>query len=150
MKIGFSQGKNSDVWRGHQTAVVEATCGELMPNAEVIVTDGDGAAGNQSDDVDDLITQGVDVLLLTPLTSAELTPAAQRALDAGIPVITMDRAVEIPVTQHIGADNKLIGTTAAEYIANTILGGRAEPCSRSRARSGHRLPPIATTSSSPG
>ena len=37
-----------------------------MPNAEVIVTDGDGAA-NQSDDVDDLITQGVDVLLLTPL-----------------------------------------------------------------------------------
>ena len=123
LKIGFSQGKNSDVWRGHQTAVVERVCKELMPNVEVIVTDGDGAAGNQSDDVDDLITQEVDVLLLTPLTSAELTPAAQRALDAGIPVITMDRAVEIPVTQHIGADNKLIGQAAAEYIANTILGG---------------------------
>ena len=35
----------------------------------------------------------------------------------------MDRAVEMPVTQHIGADSKLIARTAAEYIADTILGG---------------------------
>ena len=41
-----------------------------------------------------------------------------------IPVITLDRGVDRPtVTQHIGADNKLIGRTAAEYVAKTILGG---------------------------
>jgi ribose transport system substrate-binding protein len=28
------------------------------------------------------------------------------------------------VTQHIGADNKLIGAKAAEYIAKTLLGGK--------------------------
>jgi ribose transport system substrate-binding protein len=121
--IGFSQANNGDVWRINQTNQVEQFCGELMPDAELIVTDGQGDASKQSADVDDMIAQGIDVLLLTPLTADELTPAAERALAEGIPVITMDRAVSAEVTQHIGADNKLIGETAAQFIAETVLGG---------------------------
>jgi ribose transport system substrate-binding protein len=121
--IGFSQANNGDVWRINQTNNVQDTCSELMPDAEVVVTDGQGDAAKQSADVDDLIAQGVDVLLLTPLTAEELTPAAQRALDAGIPVITLDRSVNAEVTQHIGADNKLIGRTAAQFVGETLLGG---------------------------
>jgi len=121
--IGFSQANNGDVWRINQTNNVQDTCSALMPEAEVVVTDGQGDAAKQSADVDDLISQGVDVLLLTPLTAEELTPAAQRALDAGIPVITLDRSVNAEVTQHIGADNKLIGRTAAQFVAETLLGG---------------------------
>ena len=121
--IGFSQANNGDVWRINQTNNVQDTCSALMPEGEVVVTDGQGDAAKQSADVDDLISQGVDVLLLTPLTAEELTPAAQRALDAGIPVITLDRSVNAEVTQHIGADNKLIGRTAAQFVAETLLGG---------------------------
>jgi ribose transport system substrate-binding protein len=121
--IGFSQANNGDVWRINQTNNVVEACESLIPGAEVVVTDGQGEGSKQSADVDDLITQGVDVLLLTPLTADELTPAAQRALDAGIPVITLDRAVSIDVTQHIGADNKLIGRAAAEFVSQTLLGG---------------------------
>jgi len=121
--IGFSQANNGDVWRINQTNNVSDTCGDLFPEGEVSVTDGQGDAAKQSADVDDLIAREVDVLLLTPLQSDTLTPAAQRALDADIPVITLDRSVDIPVTQHIGADNKLIGRSAAEYVANTLLGG---------------------------
>jgi ribose transport system substrate-binding protein len=123
VQIGFSQANNGDVWRINQTNNVQDNCAALMPDAEIIVTDGQGDAAKQSADVDDLIARGVDVLLLTPLQSDTLTPAAQRALDAGIPVITMDRGVDIDVTQHIGADNKLIGRSAAEFVANTLLGG---------------------------
>ena len=122
-QIGFSQANNGDVWRINQTNNVETFCKEYMPNVEVFVTDGQGDGAKQDADVDDLIARGIDVLLLTPLTADALTPAAQRALDAGIPVITLDRAVTIPVTQHIGADNKLIGSTAAQYVAETLLGG---------------------------
>ena len=121
--IGFSQANNGDVWRINQTTNVEEVCAELMPDAEIVVTDGQGDAGKQSADVDDLIARGIDVLLLTPLTADELTPAAERALAEGIPVITMDRAVNADVTQHIGADNALIGETAAQFIAETVLGG---------------------------
>jgi ribose transport system substrate-binding protein len=122
--IGFSQANNGDVWRINQTKNVQDACTSKIPGAEVIVTDGQGDAAKQSADVDDLIARGVDVLLLTPLTADALTPAAQRALDADIPVITLDRAVEIEVTQHIGADNKLIGRTAAKYVAETLLEGK--------------------------
>jgi ribose transport system substrate-binding protein len=121
--IGFSQANNGDVWRINQTTNVQDECKALMPMVTVVVTDGQGKGDKQSSDVDDLVAQGVDVLLLTPLTADALTPAAQRALDAGIPVITLDRAVTIPVTQHIGADNKLIGRTAAQFVAETLLGG---------------------------
>ena len=121
--IGFSQANGSDVWRINQTNNVRDFCTEYIPGAEVAVTDAQGEEAKQSADVDDLIAQGVDVLLLTPLTADALTPAAQRALDADIPVITLDRAVNIQVTQHIGADNKLIGRAAAEFVAETLLNG---------------------------
>lgn len=121
--IGFSQANGGDVWRINQTNNVEEYCAEYIPGAEIIVTDAQGDEAKQDADVDDLIARGIDVLLLTPLTAEALTPAAQRALDAGIPVITLDRAVDIEVTQHIGADNKLIGRTAAQFIAETLFGG---------------------------
>lgn len=121
--IGFSQANNGDVWRINQTNNVKDNC-STIPGAEVIVTDGQGDAAKQSADVDDLIARGVDVLLLTPLTSDALAPAAKRAMDAGIPVITLDRAVDGEVTQHIGADNKLIGRTAAKFVAETLLAGK--------------------------
>jgi ribose transport system substrate-binding protein len=123
-KVGFSQANGSDVWRINQTNNVRDYCAEYIPGVEVVVTDAQGDEAKQSADVDDLIAQGVNVLLLTPLTADALTPAAQRALDAGIPVITLDRAVNIQVTQHIGADNKLIGKAAAEFVANTLLDGQ--------------------------
>ena len=122
-RIGFSQANGSDVWRINQTNNVRDYCAEYIPGAVGTVTDAQGDEAKQSADVDDLIAQGVDVLLLTPLTADALTPAAQRALDAGIPVITLDRAVNIEVTQHIGADNKLIGKAAAEFVAETLLHG---------------------------
>jgi ribose transport system substrate-binding protein len=121
--IGFSQANGSDVWRINQTNNVRDFCTEFIPGADVRVTDAQGDEAKQSADVDDLIAQGVDVLLLTPLTADALTPAAQRAQDANIPVITLDRAVNIPVTQHIGADNKLIGQAAAQFVAETLFGG---------------------------
>jgi ribose transport system substrate-binding protein len=124
VRIGFSQANNGDVWRINQTNKVKEHCAALIPGAEVFVTDGAGKGDKQSADVDDLISKKVNVLLLTPLTAEALTPAADRATAQKIPVITLDRAVTSDVTQHIGADNKLIGAKAAEYVANTLLGGK--------------------------
>ena len=111
------------MWRINQTNNVEEVCAELMPDAEIVVTDGQGDAGKQSADVDDLIA--------TRHRRAAAHPAHRGRADAGrragarrrIPVITMDRAVNADVTQHIGADNELIGETAAQFIAETVLGG---------------------------
>jgi ribose transport system substrate-binding protein len=121
--IGFSQANGGDEWRTNQNNNVRDFCAEYNPDAETIISDAQGDDAVQSGHVDEFIGRPVDVLLLTPNTDVGLNEAAKRAIAANIPVITLDRSVIDPVTQHIGADNKLIGRTAAEYVSKTILGG---------------------------
>jgi ribose transport system substrate-binding protein len=121
--IGFSQANGGDEWRVNQTNKVSEHCKANVANAEVLVSDAQGKDATQSAHVDEFVTRPVSVLLLTPNTAPGLTEAARRALAKNIPVITLDRGVDVEVTQHIGADNKLIGRTAAEYVSKTILGG---------------------------
>ena len=118
--IGFSQANGSDEWRTNQNRKVAENCN---PVAQTFISDALGDDSVQSNHVDEFASRPVSVLLLTPNTAAGLTQAAKRAMDKGIPVITLDRSVDSEVTQHIGADNKLIGRTAAEYVSKTILGG---------------------------
>jgi ribose transport system substrate-binding protein len=118
--IGFSQANGSDEWRTNQNKKVAENCN---PVAQTFISDALGDDAVQSSHVDEFTSRPVSVLLLTPNTAAGLTEAAKRAMDKKIPVITLDRSVDTPVTQHIGADNKLIGRTAAEYVSKTILGG---------------------------
>jgi ribose transport system substrate-binding protein len=118
--IGFSQANGSDEWRTNQNKKVAENCN---PVAQTLISDALGDDAVQSSHVDEFVSRPVNVLLLTPNTAAGLTEAAKRALDKKVPVITLDRSVDVEVTQHIGADNKLIGKTAAEYVSATILGG---------------------------
>ncbi len=118
--IGFSQANGSDEWRTNQNRKVAENCN---PVAQTLVSDALGDDAVQSSHVDEFVSRPVNVLLLTPNTAAGLTEAAKRALEKKVPVITLDRSVDVEVTQHIGADNKLIGRTAAEYVSKTILGG---------------------------
>jgi len=118
--IGFSQANGSDEWRTNQNQKVAENCN---PVAQTFTSDALGDDAVQSTHVDEFASRPVSVLLLTPNTAAGLTEAAKRALAKKIPVITLDRSVDVEVTQHIGADNKLIGKTAAEYVSAKILGG---------------------------
>ncbi|HEY0868288.1 MAG TPA: substrate-binding domain-containing protein, partial [Fimbriimonas sp.] len=58
-----------------------------------------------------------------PVTAEALTPVVKQAMDAGIPVVTMDRKVNTDVTLHIGADNKKIGRAAGKWLVQK-LGGK--------------------------
>lgn len=71
----------------------------------------------QTNDVDDLIQQGVDILLINPVDSAAITPAVESANAAGIPVITIDRSSDGgEVVTLVASDNVEGGEMAAKYI----------------------------------
>src|SRR5688572_14516073 len=93
-----------------------------LPDVELIVTNGENNASKQVSDVESLIAQGVKVLIISPVTADALTPVVKQAMDAGIPVVTLDRKVNTDVTLHIGADNVLIGKTAGEFVCETLGG----------------------------
>ena len=123
IKIGFSQGTMESSWRVNMVEGNKKYAEENLKDVDLVITNGENNASKQVSDVESLIAQGVKVLVISPVTADALTPVVKQAMDAGIPVVTLDRKVNTDVTAHIGADNKLIGASAGKYVCN-LLGGK--------------------------
>lgn len=101
---------------GAQAAADEA-------GAELLVSDAQDDAQQQANDIQDFLTQGVDVIVVNPVDSAAIVPSIEAANEAGIPVITVDRGAEGgDVVSHIASDNVLGGQLAGEYLFEQIGG----------------------------
>ena len=122
IKMGFSQGTMESSWRVNMVEGNKKYAEANLPDVDLIITNGENNASKQVSDVESLIAQGVQVLIISPVTADALTPVVKQAMDAGIPVVTLDRKVNTPVTVHIGADNVLIGKTAGEFVCTTLNG----------------------------
>jgi ribose transport system substrate-binding protein len=68
----------------------------------LIFLDANGDVSKQNNDIQDLITKKVDVLIINPVNADAVAPSLAAAKAAGIPVITVDRSVKEPVAAHIG------------------------------------------------
>jgi len=65
----------------------------------------------------------VDLIIISPKEAQPLTEPVAKAVDAGIPVIVLDRAVlGDKYTCFIGADNKKIGHAAGDWIRTKLSG----------------------------
>lgn len=91
-------------------------------NVEVYQAHDDNA--HQIKDIESLIERKVDLLIVAPNEAEAITPVIEKAYDAGIPVILVDRKINSKkYTAYVGADNYEIGRKAGEYIADR-LGGK--------------------------
>lgn len=88
---------------------------------EVVVVDAQNDSAKQSNDVDDLIQQGVNALLINPTDSSAISTVVQTANSLGIPVITLDRSADQgEVASLVASDNVKGGQMAAEYIVEQL------------------------------
>src|SRR5277367_6262576 len=128
--IGFSQANNAEPYRQHVNDDLTAAA-KAVPQFTLQIADGAGNVNTQTSQVDNFITQKVDLLLISPFEASPITPAVARAMKAGIPVIELDRkTVGDPgkdYTAFIGGDNYKIALEAGNYTADTLLpaGGEA-------------------------
>lgn len=120
IKIGLSQGTMNHPWRVAMVDRNKEYADKNLPDVEVIVTDGQNDSSKQVSDVESLIAQGINVLLISPLTEDALTPAVADAIAAGIRVVTMDRKVNTEVTSHVGAENRPIGVMAGKFLVEKL------------------------------
>ena len=121
-RIGFSQGTMNHPYR---IAMVEDNVNyakEHYPEFEIITTDGQNNSATQMQNVEDLLASDIDLLLISPLTSDALTDVCQKAMDMGIPVVTLDRNVECEVTCYVGAENRPMGVASGEEFAKMLDG----------------------------
>jgi ribose transport system substrate-binding protein len=79
-------------------------------------------ADSQAQQIEQAIAEKPDVLVVLPQDGAALTPVAQKAERAGIPVVNIDRLFTAPdaATATILGDNYQIGVLAANYIADEL------------------------------
>lgn len=119
--VGFSQTGFNHPWR---IAMLEAAQAEACrhPNVSLIVLDGNVDVAKQSNDVRDLLARGVDAVLLSPVESAALVPAARAVMDAGIPLVVMDRDVPAEKTLFIGQSNVTMAEQVAQRMADDLGG----------------------------
>lgn len=90
----------------------------------VQVADPDFDAGTQAQQIDDFIQQGVDGICVSPTDSKAVAPAVQKAIDAGIPVVTIDSLAEGVdddlYLAHVASDNVKGGQLAAGLMIEAL------------------------------
>ena len=85
-----------------------------------MVDAGDDAA-KQTNDIEDLISRNVSVLIVNPVDSDAVAPAVQNAVSKGIKVISVDRVVNgVEVDCQIASDNAAGAKMATEYLIELI------------------------------
>lgn len=91
---------------------------KTLGGIKLIETDGQNAVPKQTGDVEAAVTQKVDAIVISPLDVNAMAPALQAAVDAGIPVVTIDRRVkDVPgILAHVGADNVAGGEAQGHAI----------------------------------
>ncbi len=91
----------------------------------LIETDGQNSAPKQTSDLEAAVTKGVSAIIVSPLDVAALAPAVQAAVEAGVPVVTIDRRVNgvDGVLAHVGADNVRGGAAQGEAIVAAFPNG---------------------------
>jgi simple sugar transport system substrate-binding protein len=121
--VGFSQVDNQNPWRLAETESVKAEAAKR--GYELKYSDGQAVQANQIAAVRDFIAQGVDGILLAPKTSTGWEPVLKEAQEAGIPVVLLDRDIEVDkskglVVTFIGSDFVLEGEMIAEMMIEDL------------------------------
>lgn len=119
--IGFSQTGFNHPWRVEMIKSAQAEVAR-HPNVSMVITDGNVDISKQNNDVDDLLAQDVDAVVMSPVESAGLAPAALKVMAAGKPLILLDRDVEVEKTVFIGQSNVTMAKGVADVMVE-MLGG---------------------------
>jgi ribose transport system substrate-binding protein len=124
--IGFSNASQADGWlvtfmHGVQWAA-EKNATKLK---RFIITDANSDPTKQVSDIQDLLNQGIDLLLVNPATADALDPVLGRAMKSGIPVITAARRVNTDdnFVSFVTASDTALARLSATWIAEK-LGGK--------------------------
>lgn len=120
LKIGISfQEMNNPYFVAMNEAFEEAA--ESL-GAEIVVADAQHDVSKQINDIDDMIQQGIDILIINPADSEGAEAAVKAAKDAGIITVAVDAQAEGPLDSFVGSKNYDAGYLAGEQMAKDLNG----------------------------
>jgi len=120
--IGMSQCNLGEPWRVQMNADIREAA-EQRDNVRVIFKDAQNDTLKQRAHVEEFVSAGVDLIIISPKESQPLTEPVAKAYRTGIPVIVLDREVlGDQYTCFIGGDNKMIGRAAGRWLKEQLDG----------------------------
>lgn len=118
--IAFSQCNSAEPYRTAQNNVMRQVIANY-PDCELIIQDAQQDNARQISQIENFILQGVDALIVAPNEAAPLTAVVERAHEAGIKVVCLERNLLAPVYDvFVGADNEAIGEMAGKFVAEYV------------------------------
>ena len=115
-RIGMSQCAYDTHWRLEMNRHLIANAMQ-RENINLLMTDGKNSNEKQIEDIKWLVSQNIDLLMVSPNEAEALTPVVTEVYNNGIPVILIDRKTgNDSYTCFIGANNTVIGEKAADYV----------------------------------
>lgn len=119
--IGFAQANFKEPYRAQVDRDMQMLV-KKYPQFSLTIADGQANDNTQVSQVENFLTQQVDLLFISAYEAAPLTPAVTRVMKAGIPVIELDRkTVGDDYTSFVTGDNRAIAKEAGEYAATKLL-----------------------------
>jgi ABC-type sugar transport system substrate-binding protein len=119
--IGFSGPAADHGWLAAINSAAQEEAGKY-DDVELRVAEGTNDASLQISQIETFINEGVDAIVLLPTDGAALTEVATRAMDAGIPVVNVDREFSSPFAARttILGDNYGMGVSAGTYACELV------------------------------
>lgn len=119
--IGVSQ-CSDDEWRNRMNDEIKREA-LFYPNVKIDIKTVKDNSKEQIEDIEEFISKGVDLLIVSPNEAKSITPIVEKAYNNGIPVVLVDRKIASDkYTAFVGGDNYLMGRQIGTYIANRLNG----------------------------
>lgn len=120
--IGFPQDNMANDWRRAQVMAVKAVL-DQHPNIKFIYTDAQGDTAKNIQDIEDLVDQGIDLLMVSPRDAQAMTPVIANVHNSAIPVVLLTRRIiGDTYTTFVSPDDSKIAANAAAYMAEKLNG----------------------------
>ncbi len=121
INIGFSQAMTNDDWRRSMNNSMRLQAA-LNPNINLTIYDANYDVQNQIQQMEKLISDSLDIIIISPIQSKPITAVVKKAMNLGIPVLVVDRKTEAQTyTAYLGADNIEVGRNAAKRLMSGNL-----------------------------
>lgn len=119
----MSQCNLGEPYRAQMNKDIEAAAKE-HPEISITFKDAENDSLKQRAHVEEFIQNKVDLIIISPKEAQPLTEPIGKAIDAGIPVIVLDRPiVGDKYTCFIGGDNVALGRAAGKWLASKLTKG---------------------------
>lgn len=88
---------------------------------ETVLTYSDNDSGKQVNDIQNMLADGVDLLIVAAIDGEALNTAMNEASDAKVPVISYDRLIKNDaVSYYVSFDNYTVGKLQGEFIVDKL------------------------------